>query len=109
MSFRRENNDETRPRFGRYSVLRENFVKDLILATIFLLSFAGSFLIGWDIWVVPSAYNPQTVLYCAGFSLLIGIVITVPINFIIKIIQRAIQERNRKKELVKDEKDFLEQ
>lgn len=109
MPFSADNNNDNLPTFGRYSVLRKNFVRDILLATIFLLSFCGSFLITWDIWIVPSNYSSNVILYCIGISLLVAIVITVPINFIIKITQRAFQEAKRKKQLEKDKKDFLDQ
>ena len=73
------------------------------------MCFVGSFLIAWDIWIVPSEYQPSVILYCVGISLLVGIVVTVPIGFIMKITQNLIRERNRQKELEKNEKDFLDQ
>jgi hypothetical protein len=101
--------DDNSSRFGRYSVFRKNFIRDMLLATLFIMIFAGSFMISWDIWVVPSNYNARTILYCAGFSFLIGIIIIVPINFIIKIVQRAIQNKKENKREQNNEKDFLEQ
>ena len=69
----------------------------------------ASFLIGWDVWVVPSNYNTQNILYCCGFSLLIAIAITVPLNFVIRVIQKAIRKQTTKKWEQNNEKDFLDQ
>lgn len=109
MSFRRNNDVDDAPRLGRYSLLRKNFVQELMLATIFLLCFTASFLAGWDLWVVPSNYQSGSILFSIGISILFGIVVTVPIGFILKFTQKNIRERKRQKEQEKNEKDFLDQ
>ena len=109
MSFRRNNIGDDAPRLGRYSLLRKNFIRELLLATIFLFCFTASFLIGWDLWVVPSSYQSGRILFSIGISILFGIVVTVPIGFILKFTQKNIRERKRQKEQEKNEKDFLDQ
>ena len=109
MSFRRNNDVDDRPRFGRYSLLRKNFVQELMLSTIFLLCFTAAFLVGWDLWVVPSSYQSGRILFSIGISILFGIVVTVPIGFILRYSQKKIRERKRLKEQEENEKDFLDQ
>jgi uncharacterized membrane-anchored protein YhcB (DUF1043 family) len=44
-----------------------------------------------------------------GVSLAFGIVVTVPIGFLLRISQKIIQKRKQQKNQVKNEKDFLDQ
>ena len=101
----KEENGDT-PRVGKYNVLRKNFVKEVILSTLFLVSFAGTFMIGWDFLLVPSEFNRLYVFYCISAAFLVAIILTSTTNFIIKYIKRKSDEKKRKKQ---EQKDFLNQ
>ena len=94
------------PRVGKYNVLRKNFVKEVILSTLFLVSFAGTFMIGWDYLIIPSDFHRLYVFYCISAAFLVAIILTSTTSFLINYIKRKSQEKKRKKQ---EQKDFLNQ
>ncbi len=109
MSLRRDDDVDDGLRLGRYALLRKNFIQELTLSMIFLLCFTSSFLIGWDIFIVPLEYHPTSILYCLGTSLAIAIIITVPLGVLMKYITKSIDRKKQQKKQEKNEKDFLDQ
>lgn len=108
MSLRRDDDVDDGPLLGRYALLRKNFIQELTLSTIFLLCFTMSFLIGWDLYIVPLDYHPSSILYCLGTSLAIAIIITVPLGVMMKYIAKSIERKKQQKNQEKNEKDFLD-
>jgi hypothetical protein len=104
-----DDEEEKGPFFAPYSILRKSFIRELVLSTIFIFSFAATFLIGWDAWINPLDYVPITIIYTILFSLAIAIVVTVPIGVLWKFIQNKIDIRKQKGKQEKNEKDFLDQ
>ena len=86
------------PIFTRYAILRKNFVRELVQATIFIACFAVSFLIGYDFLIIPLDLRPISIFYCVLVSFAVAIVITVPIGLLLKFINKTIEKRKMQKQ-----------
>jgi len=105
MASRIPDDEDDIPFVAKYSVLRKNFVKDLFLSTVFIVSFAMVFMLAWDVWVDTINLNTQAfqLFRCALIAIIAGIVITVPLNFLLNALLSRIRERQWKKQLEKEE------